>query len=444
MSQRLKTTALAAVALLAIAACGGHSSTGSSSSPAASASGSASSGATAAGSFGTVGPVCGPGDAKGSTDVGVTDTTIAVSTIADVGWSAAPGLLQPIFDSADAFTGWCNAAGGINGRKLVLTKRDSALSNYLPQVKTACTADLSLVGTMGILDDTGAAAWNACGIPNFTAATVGAVAADAKLMVPLNPLPSTQQNIGGFHLLFDAFPGTKEAVGTLYSNGAAGAREQHTYNEAITSIGGKIVYTAQYNAAGTVNWNSYVTAMKKAGVKFLFLNDTTQVSAAIEQVMATQNWYPTVQVSPPQMYDYSYPPLAGKISQNYYVYIPTTPFEAASVVPAMAQYLSILGQYAPTAKKTFFGETGFSAWLLFAKAAKECGSTLTRACILDNVAKETAWTGGGLQGEINPIANKATNCYILMKVGETGYTQYLPSQLGQYDCDPQNAPTVTP
>ena len=441
MSQRFKTTALAAVTLLALAACGGHSSTPSNSSAP---SGSASGGAATAGSFGTLGEVCGAGDAKGSTDVGVTDTSIAVGTIADVGWSAAPGLLQPIFDSADAFVGWCNAAGGINGRKLVLSKRDSALSNYLPQVKTSCTADIALVGSMGILDDTGAEAWAACGLPNFTAATVGAVAADAKLMIPLNPLPSTQQNTGGFHILFDDFPGTKDAVGTLYSNGAAGAREQHTYNQAIESIGGKIVYTAQYNAAGQVNWTSYVQAMKKAGVKFLFLNDTTQVSAAIEQVMATQNWYPTVQVSPPQLYDTSYLPLAGKISQNYYVYIPTTPFEAAEQVPAVKQYLEILAEHAPAAKKTFFGETSFSAWLLFAKSAKECGSTLTRACILENVAKETAWTGGGLQGEINPAANKATNCYILMKVGESAFTQYKPTELGKYDCDPQNAPTVTP
>ena len=438
MRQRFKVTSVVTAALFALAACGGHSST-----PTSSAGGS-SSGATAAGSFGDLGEVCGPGSAKGSTDVGVTDSQIEVATIADVGWSAAPGLLQPIFDSADAFVGWCNAAGGINGRKLLLDKRDSALTNYLPQVKTSCTADLALVGSMGILDDTGVQAWNECGLPNFTAATVGAVAADAKLMIPLNPLPSTQQNIGGFHILFDKFPGTKDAVGTLYSNGAAGAREQHTYNEAITSIGGKIVYTAQYNAQGQVNWTPYVEAMKKAGVKFLFLNDTTQVSAAIEAVMQTQNWYPTVQVSPPQMYDESYLPLAGAISQNYYVYIPTTPYEAADL-PVMQQFTKILSEYAPaTMKKTFFAETAFSGWLLFAKAAKACGSQLTRTCITDNVAKETKWTGGGLQGEINPSANKATNCYILMKIGADAFTQYAPEKLGDYDCDPQNAPTVTP
>ena len=140
-------------------------------------------------------------------------------------------------------------------------------------MKTSCTSDVAIVGSMGILDDTGAPAWEACGIPNYTAATVGSVAANAKLMYPMTPIPADQQTIGGFHLLFDQNPTWKTAVGSLYSNGAAGDREQHTYNEAIESLGAKIVYTAEYTPT-TTNWAPYVTAMKSAGVKFLFLNDT--------------------------------------------------------------------------------------------------------------------------------------------------------------------------
>src|SRR5882757_732778 len=268
MQRQTKITAFGAVVLLALAGCSSHgSNTASASGPSSSATASSSSGAGGAGSFGTLGQVCGPGNAKGSTDVGVTDTEIHVGTIADVGWAAAPGLLQPIFDGADAFIGWCNAAGGINGRKLVLDKRDSAMSNYLPQVKTSCSSDLALVGTMGILDDTGVDAWEACGLLNFTAATVGAKAANAKLMYPMTPIPADQQTIGGFHLFFDQHPDWAAAVGSLYSNGAAGDREQHTYNEAISSIGGKVVYTAEYTPT-TSNWTPYVQPMKKAGVKF--------------------------------------------------------------------------------------------------------------------------------------------------------------------------------
>ena len=281
--------------------------------------------------------------------------------------------MQPIFDGADAFVGWCNAAGGINGRKLVLDKRDSALSNYLPQIQKSCTADLAIV-SMGILDDTGVDAWQKCGLLNFTAATVGAKAANAKLMYPMTPIPANQQTIGGFHLFFDQHPDWAQAVGSLYSNGVAGDREQHTYNEAITSIGGKIVYTAEYTPT-TSNWTPFVQSMKKAGVKFLFLNDTANVTAGIEQAMATLGWYPDMQISPSQVYDSDTLTLAGKNIKNYYVYIPTTPFEAADSVPAVKQYLDLLNQYAPKAKKTFFGSTSFSAWLLLAEGIKPAATT---------------------------------------------------------------------
>ena len=444
MQRLTKLTAIGAVTALVLSACSSHGkSTGTTSPPAGASSGaSTSAAASGAGSFGTLGQVCGPGSAKGATDTGVTDSAIHVGTIADVGWSAAPGLLQPIFDGADAFVGWCNAAGGINGRKLVLDKRDSAFSNYLPQIQQSCTSDLAIV-SMGILDDTGVDAWEKCGLLNFTAATVGAKAANAKDMFPMTPIPADQQTIGGFHLFFDQHPDWAQAVGSLYSNGVAGDREQHTYNEAITSIGGKIVYTAEYTPT-TSNWTPFVQAMKRAGVKFLFLNDTANVTAGVEQAMSTLGWYPDLQISPSQIYDDATLQLAGKYIKNYYTYIPTTPFEAADSVPAVKQYLDTLNQYAPKAKKTFFGSTSFSAWLLLASAIKSCGDTVTRQCVSAYVATQTQWTGGGLQGPIDPAANTASQCFAIMQVMSDKFVQAYPSQLGQYDCSPKNAPTVKP
>jgi ABC-type branched-subunit amino acid transport system substrate-binding protein len=443
MQRHSRIAALGAASVLLLAACSSHGKASSTTSAAGSPTQSTSSSAAAGpGSFGTLGQVCGSGTAKGATDTGVTDTEIHVGSIADVGWSAAPGLLQPIFDGADAFVGWCNAAGGINGRKLVLDKRDSALSNYLPQIQKSCTSDLAIV-SMGILDDTGVDAWEKCGLLNFTAATVGAKAAVAKDMYPMTPIPADQQTIGGFHLFFDQHPDWAQAVGSLYSNGVAGDREQHTYNEAITSLGAKIVYTAEYTPT-TSNWTPFVQAMKKAGVKFLFLNDTANVTAGIEQAMSTLGWYPDLQISPSQLYDESTLQLAGKTIKNYYTYIPTTPFEAADTVPAVKQYLSLLDQYAPKAKKTFFGSTSFSAWLLLGSAIKSCGDNVTRACISTFVATQKQWTGGGLQGPIDPASNRASECFAIMRVDSDKFVQEFPSQLGQYDCSPKNAPTVKP
>ncbi len=434
--------ALAALCVLALAACGSSGSGSGGSSGSSGASGSTAS--ASSGSFGTLGKVCGPGNAKGATATGVTNTSIEVAVIADINVPGAPGLLQPMWDSATAFTGWCNAAGGIDGRKLILDKRDSAETDYLPQVETSCTADFAMVGTMGVLDNTGVAAWEKCGIPNFTASTVSEAAANAKLMYPSNPLPADQENIGGFPVIFQQNPGVQAHIGTLYAEGAAGAREQHTYNEAITSDGGKVVYTAEYNSLGSVNWAPYVEAMKKAGVQMLFLNDTIATSVALDQAMSTAGWYPKIQISPPQDYDTSFLTTGASVAKNYYVYMPSEPLEAASAVPAVTQYEQIVPKYVPTAHLGFFGEMAFGSWLLFAESAKACGSNLTRTCLEQEVAKQTNWTAGGLQGTINPASNKASDCFIIMKIENAKFVQVIPSKLGQFYCNPANVPIVKP
>jgi ABC-type branched-subunit amino acid transport system substrate-binding protein len=441
-----KLAALAALSVLALAACGssGSSSSSSSNSSGSTSSASTQAGSTASGTFGTLGTVCGPGSATGATATGVTNSSVEVSVIADINVPGAPGLLQPMWDSATAFVDWCNAAGGIAGRKIILDKRDSQETDYLPQVETSCNADFAMVGTMGVLDNTGVAAWQKCGIPNFTASTVSSLAANAPLMYPVNPLPANQENIGGFPVIFQQYPGVQDHIGTLYAEGAAGAREQHTYNEAIVADGGKVVYTAEYNATGQVNWAPYVEAMKKAGVQMLFLNDTFPTSVGLDQAMSTAGWYPTLQISPPQDYDTGFLVTGASVAKNYYVYMPSEPLEAASAIPAVAQYESIVKQYVPSAHQGFFGEMAFSSWLLFAEAAKACGSGLTRTCLEQEVAKQTNWTGGGLQGSINPASNKASQCFIVMKIANGKFVQAIPSQLGQFYCNPENVPFVKP
>ena len=63
-------------------------------------------GTSASGSFAGLGKVCGPGDAKGATAKGVTDSEIRVGTVADPGFAGRPGLNQELFDAATVFTKW--------------------------------------------------------------------------------------------------------------------------------------------------------------------------------------------------------------------------------------------------------------------------------------------------------------------------------------------------
>ncbi|MCU1484229.1 MAG: ABC-type branched-chain amino acid transport system periplasmic component-like protein, partial [Actinomycetia bacterium] len=105
------------------------------------------------GTFGDLGEVCGPGDAKGATARGVTDDSISITTLGDPSNTVKPGLGQQFFDIGDAFVKWCNDAGGINGRTIVLHKRDAKLFEAAARVIEACQTDFMLVGGGTPLDD---------------------------------------------------------------------------------------------------------------------------------------------------------------------------------------------------------------------------------------------------------------------------------------------------
>src|SRR5436309_2454352 len=135
----------------------------------------------AAGDFGDLKSVCGPGDAKGATAQGVTDSQITVGTMSDPGNTIIPGLNKELFDAADAFVGWCNAAGGILGRKLDLKKHDAKLTEVGPRMTEACATDFALVGNGEALDATGVKIRTGCNLPEITAYDVSAAAGTAAL-----------------------------------------------------------------------------------------------------------------------------------------------------------------------------------------------------------------------------------------------------------------------
>src|SRR5690348_5654531 len=75
-----------------------------------------------------------------------------------------------------------------------------------------------------------------------------------------------------------------------------------------------------------------------------------------------------------------------------------------------------------------------SAFLLWAQAAKECGSTLTRQCMINNLSKVDSWTAGGLNAPTDPAANLPSSCGLLLKLDKTKWVQAYPKTVSQFDC----------
>ena len=77
-----------------------------------------------------------------------------------------------------------------------------------------------------------------------------------------------------------------------------------------------------------------------------------------------------------------------------------------------------------------------SAFLLWATAAKDCGSTLTSDCVMTALAKVHSWTGGGLHAETDPGANQPPDCGLVLKLDGTTYIQWNPAEAATYACSP--------
>ena len=222
MPSRLGATSRRAVVVvtvtalgISLGACGRSSSSGGggakSVAPSSSATASAKSNASAKpGDFGTLKAVCGPGNASGGIGRGVTATTIKIGVNADPGSSAAPGLEQEFFDTADGFAKWCNAAGGINGRKIVVDKHDGKLFNVGQAVTNACQSDFMSVGGGNAFDSAGVKIRENCKLAQIPAYVVSPEAVNASLQVQSAPVPTDYTLNGVLRLLGECLPRDKD------------------------------------------------------------------------------------------------------------------------------------------------------------------------------------------------------------------------------------------
>jgi hypothetical protein len=445
MNRRPLTALAAAGALVVIGGCGRSSSPA----PAGGSSSSASPSAkatTAAGTFGDLGQICEPGTPKSSSGRGVTDSTITLGTLADAGAAADPGLEQEFFDAGDAFTKWCNAAGGINGRKIVLKKHDAKLFNGAQQVINACQTDFMLVGGGNAIDAPNVKPRIACKLGQVPAYVVSPEATAAGLQVTASPNIATEVQIGDLRRLAATFPETQQHLGIGSSNLASLSPQGKKVNQGYEALGYHVTvlqekpplvdnyrpYMEQLKGAGStaldeivgLNLPAEVAAMKDVGFKPSYVLFSTPVYAP-STVKATQ-----ANAFPPS-----------------YVGLTHLPFELANKYPVVAEVKSILAAGVSDPKYTDFTDLSFNAWTLWAKSASQCGDNLTQDCVLQKAGQYEKWTAGGLYAGTSTIPGKQhfSDCVLLMRLTQSGWVydeKVTAPNSGPYYCDPKNVATT--
>jgi hypothetical protein len=412
---------------LGVSACGRSSNTptgqGTSNAPASNTSTSAAPSA-APGDFGSLKGVCGSGNASGATARGVTATDIHIGVTADPGAAAAPGLEQEFFDTADGFSKWCNAAGGINGRKIVVDKLDAKLFNVGQVMSQACQKDFMLVGNGNAFDSAGVGIREKCGLGQIPAYVVSPQAVDAKLQVQSTPIPSNEINDGAMRLLAEAYPATKTggvgiAGSTLASLVPTGLKAQ----EYLQDVGIKVA-VLQQQPVQVDNYRPYIEQLKQKGAAGLY-QVTAQDATPIVQAMKNVGYNPAWALYSTQFYG-PQAAAAAKALGTFppsYVQFTAIPFDLANKYPVVQQLIDIIHGAVPNAKLTSFTLSSMSSWLLWAQSAKACGSTLTVDCVLKQAQTNSSWSAGGLYPPQNltPGNQHASPCIALVKLTTNGF-----------------------
>lgn len=402
------------------------------------------------GGFGDLGVICSPapeGATLTETDTGVTADSIQVSTVSDPGFPGRPGLNQELFDTAEAFSTWCNEHGGINGRQIELVKRDAILTQFQQRVIEACDeGDFMMVGGGAVFDDTGQVERLACGLPTVAGYVVTAAAAEADLTEQPIPNPANSLPVGDFKYLAEQFPDTTQSVAVLTGDLQTTITVAERYKEGVGQLGWNVVYDDQYPANGVASWRPYVESMKSAGATALiwvgepvnlgkFMVEAQAVGLELDWVRTDANHYDTKLLDE-----------AGDAADGVYVRSVFAPFLDGSAEPGSAseQYVQLIDQYVDGGITAYLGVQGLSGWLLFATAARDCGADLTRDCVFEKINSITEWTGGGLHAPIDQTSEAGPDCFDLFTVegGEFTLADISPNN-GLYSCAAENVIALT-
>ena len=372
-------------------------------------------GGGSAGDFGDLAEVCGPNEDGGTVPdagpeevQGITEDTITVGTVADPGFEGRPGLNQEIFDAAEAFVEWCNAAGGINGKQLELNLHDAAVTEYQPVMADACRQDFAIVGSGAVQDNFWTSTGAACDLIDIAGFSVtpekaGLAGQDPIEARSVQPVPNAADRfqVGAFLMVGETDPAARERAGIVYGDLDTLIFRKDQAVDALEQVGPRSS-TSLLQPPRRVQLGPLRRRPGRRPGPVPALCRRGRELALLTQAMDEVGYRPELMLMETNLYDEGWVEAAGASADGVFVRTVFWPFEEADQNPATQQYLDVLE--AQGGKVAQLGVQAMSAWLLFAQSARDCdrADDLTRSCVLEAAASTTAWTGGGLHAPTEP------------------------------------------
>lgn len=368
-----------------------------------------------------VGKICGPGPGGATpTTRGVAAKSVNIAVFNDAAYTGEPGLEIEFLQASKAFASWCNASGGIDGRKIVVDNRDAALVNAGEVTSQACQSDFMAVGGGMVLDNESVPVRVKCGLGQIPAYAVSTQALDAPLQVEPENGNLAYETAGWYTALAKAYPAAVKKASIGAQNVPSVVLTYQKYQAAAEAQGWKFLH---FQIAPVVvdDWTPYVQQIATQGAKALQPAEDSNITTYV-QAMDTAGYHPTFMLLPQQFYVSSTLKAAASTPfPTTYVELGDWPFQLASKSPGLSMELALMHKYSPGASIDSYDDESFVAWVLWAKSATACGSHLTVSCVLSHAATQKNWSAGDIQAPVPQMAMSNDNpkpsaCWVLMKV----------------------------
>jgi len=406
---------------------------------------------TTSGVWPGVGKICEPGPGGASSVRGVGVKTINIAVFNDAASTIEPGLEVEFVQQAKAFADWCNAAGGINGRQIVIDDRDAALFNAAQQATAACQSDFMAVGGGMALDQPSVPIREKCGLGQISGYVVSDASDLASDQVDPSGINTDSVTSGWFGALAKAYPQAVKAAGMGGQDNPSILEPETKFEFGAEAQGWHVVDFAEPPVTVT-DWAPYVEDYQSKGAEALWPADTSNIAPFV-QTMATAGYHPAFIALGTQFANSMTQQAVAANPSLPPVYVETSwwPLSIASQNPSTEQLVKVMHTYAKGDSIDFDDEEGAESWLLWAKSASACGASLTVACVLNGAAAVKNWDAGGIEAPIAKLTLSNENpqpspCFTLMKIGSKGilYDKAItkPTQ-SIWNCNPKNVVHLT-
>jgi hypothetical protein len=295
--------------------------------------------------FGTLPSPCGPGNAKGATDQGVTDTSIRIGYGDDRGFPQQPGLDQEMGEAVTALIKWCNSQGGINGRQIAGDDYDAAITQVNTVMQQACKSDFMLVGEGFALDEAAESTRLGCNLPEVAGYTVGPDVANSPEMYQAVPNPVDYLPASPYYEATKLFPQAVQAFDVIHTTLASATEVSYAKDVSAAAAAGwkQLNCGVTINYTGEPSYTPFAQRFQTCGVKLIYNNITPG-----PQLFGMMQALYQLGVKPiyiMETSDYTTPFAqwnTSGIGNDVYVRDAFVPLEEANINPAVQKYVSLV------------------------------------------------------------------------------------------------------